>query len=392
MKKIFTLALTALALGWTSNVFAQEEEDVTNYISNPGFDEDLTFQADGTWKEAVNKQSLTNRTEAWIAEDETVYGHTKATSTETRADGLKEKAVNGFIGRIKGWEIETNQTFPQCEWVYFGSVPYALEEKAVPIADNGDTYLAVPAKPDEDSGEDNVGAVYLRAGWGGACSYKQTVSLPCAQYRLDYWIYNFNYEGSKNNTKVKNLCKVICRKDVFEDTDGFNAQEWTKHSIEFTPTSEFSIQFGFQSDGGSGSNPYLFIDGIKLYKIGEADRAEILQADLYDLGIALQEFLGEEPFSNYNGLITEIEDMAQKANDAAEEDDLDKMESTFNEVDAYRQKLEALKTTLEEFVTAIDDAETFYTDESAKDNPYPGIDQLSTDIEAIKTKADEAGS
>ena len=53
MKKIFTLALSAMLLG-ASSVFAQEE-DVTSYIANPGFDEDLTFQADGSYKEIVDK-------------------------------------------------------------------------------------------------------------------------------------------------------------------------------------------------------------------------------------------------------------------------------------------------------------------------------------------------
>jgi hypothetical protein len=42
--------------------FAQEEEDVTKYIANAGFDEDLTFQANGTMKDIVkNDESLSDR-------------------------------------------------------------------------------------------------------------------------------------------------------------------------------------------------------------------------------------------------------------------------------------------------------------------------------------------
>ena len=42
------------------------------------------------------------------------------------------------------------------------------------------------------------------------------------------------------------------------------------------------MEFGFESEGGSGSNPFLCIDGIKLYKIGEADEFEVLQSEAYD--------------------------------------------------------------------------------------------------------------
>jgi hypothetical protein len=153
-----------------------------------------------------------------------------------------------------------------------------LDPQAVPIADDGDTYLLVPAKPADFATEDNTGFAYLRAGWGGRAVYKQVVKLPCAKYRLEYWAININPNG-KNG---KNLSKVTCRKDVFADETGFSDTEWTLHQIEFTPTSEFTIEFGFESSGGSNSNPFLCIDGIKLYKIGDADPLEILEADLND--------------------------------------------------------------------------------------------------------------
>ena len=52
MKKFLLFALVAM-IGMP--VLAQDEigDDVTKYIANAGFDEDLTFQADGTMKEAV---------------------------------------------------------------------------------------------------------------------------------------------------------------------------------------------------------------------------------------------------------------------------------------------------------------------------------------------------
>lgn len=278
MKKLLLMLLGGVL--FATPTFAQEEEDVTKYIANAGFDEDLTFQANGTMKDIVkNDESLSDRSWAYIAADSTVYAKPKSTSSQQRKDGRsKLDAVNGFIGRVAGWKIETNQVFPKCEWVYFGTVPYALDPQAVPIADDGDTYLLVPAKPADFDTEDNTGFAYLRAGWGGRAVYKQVVKLPCAKYRLEYWAININPNG-KNG---KNLSKVTCRKDVFADETGFSDTEWTLHQIEFTPTSEFTIEFGFESSGGSNSNPFLCIDGIKLYKIGDADPLEILEADLND--------------------------------------------------------------------------------------------------------------
>ncbi len=92
-----------------------QEEDVTSYIQNAGFDQDLTFQADGSMKavQSTNK-SLSDRSWAYIADDNTVYAKPKETSTQTRPDGRKLDAVNGFIGQISGWEIETGQAFPKC--------------------------------------------------------------------------------------------------------------------------------------------------------------------------------------------------------------------------------------------------------------------------------------
>ena len=96
-----------------------QEEDVTHYIQNAGFDEDLTFQADGAMKAAISTEtSLSDRSWAYIAADSTVYAKPKSTSSQQRKDGRsKLDAVNGFIGRVNGWTIETNQDFPKCEWV-----------------------------------------------------------------------------------------------------------------------------------------------------------------------------------------------------------------------------------------------------------------------------------
>ena len=297
------LLLFAAGIVMSMASFAQED-DVTNYIQNAGFDEDLTWQTDGAKKDLIDQSTvLSDRSIAGIAADSSVYALVNPSTPKTRADGRTFEATNGFIGRVQGWTIETNQTFPKCEWVYFGTIPYDLVPQAIPIADDGGTYLEVPSKPDAYNSDDNIGFAYLRAGWGGRAVYKQTVKLPCAKYRLEYWAININPSG----TNGKNLSKVTCRKDVFVDETGFSDQEWTLHTIEFTPTAEFSMEFGFESEGGSGSNPFLCIDGIKLTKIDDADPVPLFQSDCYDLMDEFEALQGE--MSDYQGLYGEMEDV-----------------------------------------------------------------------------------
>ena len=235
MRKLLLIAMGAMM----SMASYAQEEDVTNYIQNPGFDEDLTWQTDGSTKEIIDKTvSLSGRSFAFQAADNTVYASSKTSGNGNWKRNDVTFSWNGFIAHINGWSVESNKkTEPPYnvsektpEWVYFGTVPYGLSPTAIPIADdNNGSFLTVPEKPAADAGDDNKGALYLRAGWGARAVYKQVVNLPCAVYRMDYWIYNHNYEKSKDNANVKNLCKVTCRKDVFADDEGFSAQEWTKH-------------------------------------------------------------------------------------------------------------------------------------------------------------------
>ena len=321
-----------------------QEEDVTKYIQNAGFDEDLTFQVDGTMKEAVNTStSLSDRSWAYIAADSTVYARPKTTSGQNRPDGRKMEAVNGFKGRVKGWTMESNSEFPKCEWTYFGSVPYDLQAQSVPIADDGTTYLEVPARPTEfDGGE---GFVYLRAGWTNSAIYKQVVKLPCAVYRLEYWTININPNTS---AVAADLTQIQCRKDVFKDEEGtgLNAQEWTKHEFEFTPTAEFTMQFGYQAaNAGSGGQPIVALDGIKLYRIGDADPIALLKSDLQDFNAQCSEMSGLASSEKFNGLADVISDYTWEIEDMT-------MLTTQEEME---EGIKTVKARMEQFQQAIDE-------------------------------------
>ncbi len=383
------LACAAFGLMLTANVFAQDE-DMTHYIVNSGFDEDITWTVDGETKTIIGKETNLNdgRSEAWYTEDGSVYA--RSTGKKNRKDDIPStSAWNGFIARIKGWDIVTNKTIEppfkgnsQPEWVYFGSVPYGLGATAIPIADDGDTCLETPEKPDEDNGDDNKAAVYLRAGWGGSCVYKQTVKLPCAVYRLDYWVLNANYEKSKDNTSVKNLCQVTCRKDVFPDEDGFNAQVWTKHSITFTPTADFTIEFGFQSSGGSGTNPFIWIDGIKLYKVGEADPESLMDEDISNASDEIVAFAEEDLFSPFEGLQNEIYEIVDKGFD--ESLTFEQKNEVYKEMLAYIETLNNLKPVIEQYNGLILKAGNLLN----SDDHYPGYDKLDVTIPEIQDEAE----
>ena len=354
MKRILLLVGSVL-FGLSS--FAQEE-DVTHYIQNAGFDEDLTFQVDGAMKEAVSTTtSLSDRSWAYIAADSTVYARPKTTSGQNRPDGRKLEAVNGFKGRVNGWTMESNSDFPKCEWTYFGSVPYDLQSQSVPIADDGTTYLEVPARPTEFDG--GVGFVYLRAGWTNSAIYKQVVKLPCAVYRLEYWTININPNTS---AVAADLTQIQCRKEVFKDEEGtgLNAQEWTKHEFEFTPTAEFTMQFGYQAaNSGSGGQPIVALDGIKLYKIGEADPMEILRSDINDLSAECEELSGQAAGNSFDGLADQISDYAMEIQDLADAaENQAELEAAMRTISAqvaqFREAINVMKS-VESMLTKMDD-------------------------------------
>ena len=340
MKKILLFTMGAMM---ATPLFAQE--DVTHLIQNAGFDEDLTFQADGTMKEKVSQESLSDRSWAFIAADNTVYARPKSTSSQQRKDDRpKEDAVNGFHGQVKGWTLD-GVTFPKCEWMYFGSIAYGLPTDAVPVADDGDGYLLVPEKPEAVAGDDNKGFLYMRAGWTNSCVYKQEVTLPCAIYRLEYWTINVNPNSSATAT---DMSQITCRGEVFKDEEGtsLSSQEWVKHEFEFTPTSTFTMQFGYKSaNQTSNNNPWVCLDGIKLYKIGEADREELINSDLYAMQDSLQEQQTIANEAGLGGLATEIYEYYLDLGQILDDGTLDEKEAAVKDAQA---KLEFFKSVIVE--------------------------------------------
>lgn len=381
MKKILLFALVAM-IGMP--VLAQDEigADVTKYVINAGFDEDFTWMSDGSTKQPIVKEYPHHRSVVLTAEDGSVY----ARGTGKRSDGY-EPAWNGFIGQLKGWEMVTNKPLHEpytgdgMEWTYFGCVPYDLGEHAVPIADDGTTFLVVPEKVPSQPGDDNKGFIYLRAGWGGQAIYKQTVSLPCAKYLLEYWTININPDG----TRGENLSRVTCRRDEWKDETGFTSTEWTKHEIEFTPTTDFTLEFGFKSEGGSGGNPFLCIDGIKLTKIDDADEIEVLLEDCLFYLEQLSDLRSE--LADYQGLAEELEEVYVSLEDKTYSED----------VEVIRALLQEIKDTIAKYQKAMEnaialDALIAEAEQLAYETDYPGKSELEAAIDKYQEVVVNGGS
>lgn len=344
MKKILLFAMGAMM---AMPSFAQEE-DVTSYIQNAGFDEDLTWQADGSTKELVSTNGQTQRSVYKLAADGSRYATVNPSTPKSRPDGRTFEATNGFVGMIKGWEGVLPSSMvgnANCEWTYVGTLPYDLGAEAIPVADDGSTYFVMPPRPDEYNTEDNIGALYLRAGWGNSFTYRQEVTLPCAVYRLEYWTINVNPSSSK---KAIDLSQITCRRDVFKDDTGesITNTSWTKHEFEFTPTSSFTIQFGLQAgdpNAGSGSHPWVCIDGIKLYKIADADPEELINSDLNALADSLGELSQLAEDANLKQLADEIAKDRNDLSDLVDDGTLDEKNAGLK---VYLEKVEYFKTVI----------------------------------------------
>lgn len=256
--------------------------DCTSYIQNPSFDEDISFNTDatiakpvtGTWIWIWNgdESNADRRAIVSVAADGSIY----STGDDQWVGHNKYNVPNwyGFKANIKGWEI-TNKS-DTAIWIYYGSLPYDIEDGTLSLGQGEMGSETVPDKPDEIAVDDNKGVLYLKAGWLNACSYKQTIkNLERAKYRLTYYIRNTNAD-SYSYAEATNLCNVTCNGVRFVDDEGFNSAGWIKHSIDFIPVDSFSIEFGCMATNNySYMNPILWVDGIRLYKMESATDEEV---------------------------------------------------------------------------------------------------------------------
>lgn len=363
MKKVL---LMSLAAAFSFTAFAQEE-DVTNLITNAGFDNGLTFTDEG---KPTSETTATGEKSGRSRFLKSANGDYYAEPTDGKGYNVAgDLSWYGFLGAPKGWTVPETYATTKPEWKYYGVIPYSLKEGYLGMGDGKPAgSITVPAKPAADDTDDNLGFLYMRAGWGGAVAYQQTVSLPCAKYRLEYWTINLN---SNSKGEATDLTKVICRKDEFSDPTGLSATEWTKHDFEFTPTSDFTLQFGYKAANvNSNENPWVVIDGVKLYKVGEASAEEIYITDLNALTEELYGMLDE--YGEYSGLTGQIEKATEEIDDAIGSGEVENMKSTLAAVTALKDSI-IMAAGLVPSITASYNKAT-----AAAEKAYPGLEDLQT--------------
>jgi hypothetical protein len=152
MKKKILSLMAFLFL--SSSMFAQLGVDVTDkYLTNAGFDEDISLTAAGTAAKGTDDGS------AWTPNSSGGY--------------------DGMAVQIKGWTKLYNYSAPK--WLIMASLPYDYDPS---------TKYKAPERPLEANTPDNTGVLRLTAGWGGRVGYKQKVEVPAGKYRLTYSITN----------------------------------------------------------------------------------------------------------------------------------------------------------------------------------------------------------
>lgn len=371
MKKVL---LMSLAAAFSFSAFAQEE-DVTHLITNAGFDEGLTFTDEGKPTSETKATGETGEGARVLLSANGDYYAEPTDGNGTSATG--DLSWYGFLGAPKGWTVAKEYATTKPFWKYFGTLPYSLKEGYLGAGRGKDgapaESITVPSKPAADDTDDNLGFLYMRAGWRGAVAYQQTVSLPCAKYRLEYWTINLNpnVDESKPEYVASDLTKIICRKDEFSDPTGLSATEWTKHEFTFTPTSDFTLQFGYKS-GNTGSNksPWVIVDGVKLYKVGEATVEEIYTSDLSNLYDELTEL--SEKYGEYSGLVTQLDNATDNVDKAMASGDADLMKKTIGEVTALKDSIIKTADLVPSVIAAYKKAT------AAVKKAYPGLAALQT--------------
>ena len=171
---------------------------------------------------------------------------------------------------VTGWEFGNDNGNNRAAGVFaYGGTPWL----------GGKGYLA-PATNPEGLAEGN--ALGIVSTWGSTTSYKQKVTLPAGNYVITIPVYN-----SVGGTQVpsKSLIGFIADNgtEYLASAKAYPVNTWTTETITFTldELTNGVLSLGYVSPGnGSGSNPHLFFDCVKIETVSDVDlaKAELAKA------------------------------------------------------------------------------------------------------------------
>lgn len=208
MKKKSLLA-TIAALALSTNVMAQEWQDVTdNYLKNAGFDVSSDWETENVPVDPATVKDVSN----WI-----VSGSTS-------------------------WAASASFGFGESGTINGTSIP-----------------------GENSSGKKEGGCVAITGAWdsgSGFVKYEQSVTLPAGQYKISFMINNIG-----KNTGLRT--SYFGFNGTYGTTKSFTENTWTTESITVTLDNKTNgnISFGFGWSNTSSSNtPKLCVDYVKIEK------------------------------------------------------------------------------------------------------------------------------
>lgn len=237
--KWIAVALTLLAVGGGNRAAAQKvTTDVTNtYLDNADFSKStpVTVHVCG-YKKDISSNKLNGQDAVYWEQDVTNW---------TKSGNKDDK--NGGTGGLGGAVFA------------YGSEPQL----------KGGGVAAPNTNP---SGEATGKALGFFAVWGAEIQYKQNAktSLPAGRYDLTYTYYA-TYTGKTYHEVTNHIGFVEGNKTThYGSTKTFKTGSWVTETVSFDLTDETSGYFsiGYKAKGGnnngSGANPMLFVDNLKL--------------------------------------------------------------------------------------------------------------------------------
>ncbi len=246
----------------------------------------------------------------------------------------------------------------------------------------GDTFLGgkgfLPPTELSDGTTEGVMLGFLSV-WGRGAQYTQAVTIPAGNYTLEISYYNAGGQGEINENYMG-----------FASADGdayygksktFPEHKWTKEIIRFSLEEETSGTFsvGFNGKDGSGKQPHLFIEGIKLSYAGDLD----LDPSLFALQAAAAS--GRKTL-NDNRFFTELEGQLEAAVLAGEElveSKSDNAEANTAAANAINELMPAVKANIK----AYEELDVFYNETlQAALEKYASIAQIDGPLNDLNDK------
>ena len=263
MKKIFTLALSAMFMLGGVSSFAQTEytilQDLTSTLQNSDFSADqpvgvtistydynMTDVEVGTsdiTKGLFGQQAVTGWTAANPSDNVRVM---ESSSSTAREDGANARAAG-----------------------IFAYVDDAVTTSEIGL---GGAYYA----PYIEAGVAEGQALGMVAVWGADLKYTQDVTLPAGAYMMLAKVYNAAGSGTLTN----NIGFIASDGTAYTSSkETYPVGEWVTDTIIIRLSAETAgqVTVGFKFGSGSGSAPHLFLDNVKLYSI---DEKQLIQKEI----------------------------------------------------------------------------------------------------------------